>query len=72
LSQQVSALIVTKHLNHGKLGSVMRIRGWGSWPAGVRRALAGLGVLVLLLVVTLGAGFGALLAEDSGSMRSPS
>jgi hypothetical protein len=49
----------------------MRIRGWASWPAGVRRALTGLGVLVLLLVVTLGTGFGALLAEDSGTISPP-
>lgn len=48
----------------------MRIPGWASWPTGVRRALAGLGVLVLLLVVTLGAGFGGLLAEDSGTISA--
>jgi hypothetical protein len=50
----------------GSLGSVLRIRGWASWPTGVRGVLAGLGLLVLLLVAMSGAGFGALLAEDSG------
>lgn len=45
-----------------------RIRGWASVPVGVRRTLAGLGVLALLLVLALGTGFGALLAEDSGTI----
>lgn len=45
-----------------------RIPGWASVPVWVRRALAGLGVLVLLLVVALGTGYGALLAEDSGTI----